>query len=130
MLLPDVASRVCLIEVVRITDPMRAYDAGSVVGEDVAIWGEEHARQVLDLISGLPDSEMHRCFVPGYGIRAHSPTEVLFEIAFCFRCHGALLTGPLVPSQLRGIQTFEPDSPSGRELLDRFRACRETTGPE
>jgi hypothetical protein len=127
VLLPEVASRVCLIEVVRITDPVRAYDAGRVVGEDLAIWEEEHTRQVLDLVSRLPGSEMHRCFVPGCGIRAHGPAEVPFEIAFCFRCHGALLNGPHVPSQLRGIQTFDPDSPSGRELLDRFRACQETT---
>ena len=128
MLLPDVASQVSLIEVVRITGRAPVYASErseAVVGEDLAIWGAEQVRQVLNLVTDLPAGEQYRCFTPGYGIRAHSSAELLFEIAFCFRCHGALLAGPGVPSGLRGIQSFDPDSPAGRELLDRLRACEE-----
>ncbi len=123
MLLPDVASLTNLIEVVRIAAPTTVHAAGAVVGEDLAIWDEEHSRQVLNLIAEVPAGELHRCFAPAYGIRAHSAAALLFDIAFCFRCHGALLLGSGVPSGLRGIQGFDADSPAAHALLDRFRAC-------
>ncbi|CAN3978440.1 hypothetical protein [Kitasatospora purpeofusca] len=125
MLLPETAAETDLIEVVRIT---ARPDSDAVVGDVLEIWVEEQARQVLDLVSALPGGELHRCFVPAYGLRAHSSTDPLFEIAFCFRCHGALVLGPEVPSGLRGLQGFDPDSGPGRELLGLFRACAGTPG--
>ncbi|MFD8321895.1 hypothetical protein [Kitasatospora purpeofusca] len=127
MLLPETAPQTDLIEVVRIT---ARPDSDAVVGDVLEIRVEEQARQVLDLVSALPGSEIHRCFASGYGLRAHSPTDPLFEIAFCFRCHGALVLGPTgTPGPVRrGLQGFDPDSGPGRELLDLFRACAGAAG--
>ncbi|MFJ9443928.1 hypothetical protein ACIRRH_18935 [Kitasatospora sp. NPDC101235] len=122
MLLPDAASQAHLIEVVRIADPRSAYGSDSVTGETLAVWEAEHLRSALDLIGRLPEGELRRCFEPGYGIRAHAPDGLLLEISFCFSCHGAWLAGPGVPADLRGMQSFDADSPPARELLDRFRA--------
>ncbi|MFD9064147.1 hypothetical protein ACFVZ3_21785 [Kitasatospora purpeofusca] len=127
MLLPETAPQTDLIEVVRIT---ARPDSDAVVGDVLEIRVEEQARQVLDLVSALPGSEIHRCFAPAYGLRAHNSTDPLFEIAFCFRCHGALVLGPGgTPGPVRrGLQGFDPDSGPGRELLDLFRACAGTAG--
>ncbi|MFF3517591.1 hypothetical protein [Streptomyces sp. NPDC002573] len=81
MLLPLAHVKTELIEVVRITDPMRHLSAEDLVGDDVAIWGSTQANQVLTLIKDLPGSELHRCFIPGWGIRAHSATDLLFQVA-------------------------------------------------
>ncbi|MEV7124146.1 hypothetical protein [Kitasatospora griseola] len=124
MLLPSAHARTELIEVVRITDPMRHHSSEDLVGEDVAIWETAQADQVLTLVKDLPGSELHRCFIPGWGIRAHSATDLLFQVAFCFRCHGARLWGPSVPAAQAGIHSFDPDSPPARELLERFRGSQ------
>lgn len=124
MLLPLAHEKTELIEVVRITDPVRHLSAEDLVGDDVAIWESTQANQVLTLIKDLPSSELHRCFIPGWGIRAHSATDLLFQVAFCFRCHGARLWGPGVPAAQTGIHTFDPDSPPARELLERFRGSQ------
>ncbi|MFE4360911.1 hypothetical protein DR950_20265 [Kitasatospora xanthocidica] len=121
MLLPDVASQTVLIEVVRIADPRSAYGSDSVTGEVLTVWDSEHLRQALDLMGELPEGELRRCFAPGYGIRAHGPGGLLFEVSFCFSCHGVWLAGPGVPSDLHGMQAFDADSPPARELLHRFR---------
>ncbi|MBB4795520.1 hypothetical protein BJY54_006132 [Streptomyces nodosus] len=121
MMLPPVQERTELIEVVRITDPMRHIGASDLVGDDVAIWQAAQVSDALTLISSAPDSELHRCFTPGWGIRAHSATDLLFQIAFCFHCHGARLWGPGVPAELDRIHGFDPDSPPALELLQRFR---------
>lgn len=110
-----------LIEVVRISDHQVR---NGMAGEVVAAWEADQARQALALVADLPGSELYRCFSPGWGIRAHSPTDLLFEVAFCFRCHGAELWGPSVPAERQGIQDFDPDSPAALELLERFRACQ------
>ncbi|MFE2728465.1 hypothetical protein [Kitasatospora sp. NPDC059327] len=110
MLLPETAAQTKLIEVVRITAPT---DSGTLVGDVLEIWVEDQAREVLNLVAELPGDELRRCFVPGYGIRAHSSADLLFEIAFCFRRHGALLLGAGVPAGLRRIQGFDPDSGPG-----------------
>jgi hypothetical protein len=121
MILPSSQEKTELIEVVRITDPMRHLSASDLVGDDVAIWQAAQVSDALTLISSAPDSELHRCFIPGWGIRARSATDLLFQIAFCFECHGARLWGPGVPSELDGIHGFDPDSPQALELLQRFR---------
>ncbi|WP_370084390.1 hypothetical protein [Streptacidiphilus sp. MAP12-16] len=123
MLLPAARERTELLEVVRITGRMNYPYSQGMVGDSVALWDDDHVRQVLALIADVPGSELHRCFIPGWGIRARSPTDLLFEIAFCFRCHGVRLWGPSVPAGQQGIHGFDPGSPPALELLRRFRAC-------
>ncbi|MER6304616.1 hypothetical protein [Streptomyces sp. NPDC001657] len=124
MLLPHSVAKSEFIEVVRITDPARHLMSQDLDGDAVAIWDSEQAQQALSLIHDLPGGEMYRCFLPGWGIRAHSSTSThpLFEIAFCFRCHGARIWGPDVPATLQS-QTFDAGSSAASELLRRFRAC-------
>ncbi|MFE4425250.1 hypothetical protein [Streptomyces sp. NPDC056817] len=122
MLLPPTHSKVELIEVVRITDPARHLTSQDLAGDDVALWEGGQAHQVLALIADLPSSELHRCFLPGWGIRAHSSTGLLFEIAFCFRCHAARIWGPGLAVEHQG-DTFDPGSPAALQLLRRFRSC-------
>ncbi|UKY54659.1 hypothetical protein [Streptomyces inhibens] len=122
MLLPLNHVKAELIEVVRITDPARLLTSADLAGEAVAIWEGDQAQQALALIGDLPGGELYRCFVPGWGIRAHSCTDLLFEIAFCFRCHGARIWGPDVPAEQQS-QDFDAESPAGLELLRRFRSC-------
>ncbi|MEV5510215.1 hypothetical protein [Streptomyces orinoci] len=121
MLLPLAHEKAELIEVIRITDPARHLNSADLIGEHVAIWEGEQAQYALALINDLPGSEPYRCFLPGWGIRVHSATELLFQVAFCFRCHGARLWGPVVPVERTGIHDFDPDSAAARELLRRFR---------
>jgi hypothetical protein len=122
VLLPPTHQKTELIEVIHITDPMRHLTSADLVGDEVAIWAGEQARQTLSLIADLPGSELYRCFIPGWGIRAHSSTDLLFDIAFCFRCHGARIWGPDVSVEQQS-QTFDADGPAGLELLRRFRSC-------
>ncbi|MFY4721649.1 hypothetical protein [Streptomyces sp. LaBMicrA B280] len=121
MMLPPVHEKTELIEVVRITDPLRHYSAEDLVGDEVAIWEAAQVGETLALIGSMPDSELYRCFHPGWGVRAHGAAGPLFQIAFCFQCHGARLWGPGVPGEFTGIHTFDPDSPPALELLQRFR---------
>ena len=123
MLLPLAHGTTELIEVVRVIEPRRQLAAEDLVGDDVAIWEAAEVSEVLALIAGLPGGESYRCFVPGWGIRAHSATGLLFRIAFCFRCHGARLWGPAVPTGQVGLHSFDANSPGGLELLRRFRDC-------
>ncbi|MFJ2774676.1 hypothetical protein [Streptomyces sp. NPDC087300] len=122
MLLPPTHRKTELIEVIRITDPARHLNSENLAGDTAAIWEGDQAKQALSLIVDLPGSELYRCFLPGWGIRAHSTTDQLFEIAFCFRCHGARIWGPELPAEQRG-QTFDAESPAALELLRRFRSC-------
>lgn len=83
--------------------------------------GRNQAQQVLELIADLPGSELYRCFLPGWGIRARSATEELFEVAFCFRCHRADVWGPDLPAEQQG-QTFNAESPADLALPGQFRS--------
>jgi hypothetical protein len=123
MLLPAASAQTELIEVVRITLAMRDPFSDALAGEDVALWASDEVQQTPALIIDLPEGEKRRCFSPGWGIRAHGPTALLFEIAFCFSCNGARLWGPEVPAEHESIHAFDADSPSGRALLTRFRAA-------
>ncbi|MGV2920419.1 hypothetical protein [Streptomyces alfalfae] len=122
MLLPLTHGKTELIEVVRITDPVRHLTSEDLAGDTAAVWVGDQVQQALSLIADLPGSEMYRCFLPGWGVRAHGPTDLLFEIAFCFRCHGARVWGPDLPVERQG-QTFDAESPAAVELLRRFRSC-------
>ncbi|MFC8202111.1 hypothetical protein ACFUTV_43060 [Streptomyces sp. NPDC057298] len=121
MMLPPGQEKTELLEVVRITDPRRHHNAEDLVGDEVAIWEAAQVSDALALISSVPAGELHRCFIPGWGIRAHSATDLLFQIAFCFQCHAARLWGPGVPAELDGIHGFDPDTLPALELLRRFR---------
>ncbi|MEY9839714.1 hypothetical protein [Streptacidiphilus sp. EB103A] len=123
MLLPLAHEKTELIEVVRITEPGKQWDAEDLLGEDVGIWEAADVHEVLALIAELPSGESYRCFVPGWGIRAHSSAGLLFQIAFCFRCHNARLWGPAVPTGQAGIYSFDADSLGSVDLLQRFRSC-------
>ncbi|CAM5228646.1 hypothetical protein SSPIM334S_04453 [Streptomyces spiroverticillatus] len=120
-MLPRAQEKTELIEVVRITDPMGQSTAESLTGREVALWEAEQVTDALALIGSLPDGEVYRCFLPGWGIRAHSATGLLFQIAFCFRCHGARLFGPGVSGGMSRIHGFDADSGPALELLQLFR---------
>lgn len=120
MLLPPTHRKSALVEVVRITDPGRHHSSEDLEGDTVAIWEGDQAEQALALIADLPFDEVYRCFLPGWGIRAHSRTDQLFEIAFCFRCNGARIWGPDLSAELQR-QSFDAESPAALELLRRFR---------
>ncbi|MFC7307976.1 hypothetical protein ACFQVC_27575 [Streptomyces monticola] len=122
MLLPTAHEATELIEVIRIADPARHITSQDLSVEPVALWTDGDVRQVLALIAELPEGEQYRCSLPAWGIRAHSATGPLFEIAFCFRCHGARIWGPEMPAGQRA-QTFDAECPAAQELLVRFRAC-------
>ncbi|MFD5871612.1 hypothetical protein [Streptomyces sp. NPDC060322] len=122
MLLPLAHGKTELIEVIRITDPLRHLSSEDLAGDTAAIWESDRAQQALSLIAELPNSELYRCFLPGWGIRAHDSTDQLFEIAFCFRCHGARMWGPDLPAEHQG-QSFDAESAAALELLRRFRSC-------
>ncbi|MDI3417166.1 hypothetical protein [Streptomyces luteolus] len=122
MLLPLAYEKTELLEVVRIGDPAGALRWDRLVGEDVAIWGGEQARQALTRVGELPGGDNHRCFLPGWGLRAHSGVGLLFEVALCFRCHSARTWADGLSAELR-FQGFDAESPVARELLDRLRDC-------
>ncbi|MEV8319916.1 hypothetical protein AB0Q95_37735 [Streptomyces sp. NPDC059900] len=122
MLLPS-REKTELIEVVRLTDPVVNMASADLIGEDVALWAADEAAEALALMSSIPDDELHRCFMPGWGIRAHGCAGLLFRMAFCFRCHGARLWGPGVPAEQAGLQGFASESPAAVDLLRRFRAA-------
>ncbi|MEU5888271.1 hypothetical protein ABZ835_15745 [Streptomyces sp. NPDC047461] len=123
MLLPPGHEKTELIEVVRITDPIRHMSSPDLVGDEVAIWEAARVTETLESVGALPDSPLMRCFFPGWGIRAHSAAGLLFQVAFCFQCHGARLWGPSVPDELDTIHGFDADSMGARGLLARFRAA-------
>ncbi|GGX37232.1 hypothetical protein [Streptomyces chryseus] len=77
------------------------------------------------MIENLPGSVRHRCgFSPGWSVRAYEDSLdlVLFEAAFCFRCHEVRLHGTAVPPAL-GTQFFDADTPPAHALLALFRAA-------
>ncbi|WP_329188365.1 hypothetical protein [Actinacidiphila glaucinigra] len=125
MLLPVAAAPIGCVEAVSITADMVPRPR-TVPGDTIDVWVEDEARSVLHLLGEVPEGERARCFVPGYGLRAHSAHEVLFEVALCFRCEGAPLLGPLVPAELRGVQAFDAGSAPCREHLRRFQEAAAT----
>ncbi|TCO55686.1 hypothetical protein [Actinocrispum wychmicini] len=122
MLLPVTASQVQRVDCIRIKADVEWHLVTSVPGETIGSWQDADAAAIIDLVANLPDGEVMRCFFPGYGIRAHGADGILFEIAFCFRCHNVLTLSP-GPQERRGLGGFDPDSQPAQELLAKFRAC-------
>lgn len=78
-----------LIELVRIS-ALPAKRGALYPGAVVTHWAGSETADALTLIETLPGSKQHRCGLsPGWSIRAYEDTLdlVLFEAAFCFRCH-------------------------------------------
>lgn len=99
MLLPAAAAPIGCIEAVSITAGMVPRPR-TVPGDTIDVWVEDEARSVLGLLGEVPEGERARCFVPGYGLRAHTAHEVLFEVALCFRCKGSTAARP---ARARGV---------------------------
>jgi hypothetical protein len=121
MLLPVAAADIHRVELVRIPSSREWDEWVTIPGKTLASAEGAHAAAIAGLVAALPDGESMRCFSPGYALKAHSAEGVLFEIAFCFSCHNALV---IVPGGARSqLLAFDPDSPAGKELLARFRAA-------
>ncbi|WP_093169205.1 hypothetical protein [Sinosporangium album] len=120
MFLPPSFAQTLRLECIRIDDYSNSHRWVSVPGKIVGTWCGSEATEVIDLVAGLQPSEMTRCFLPGYGIRAHGADHLLFEIAFCFQCHNALLLVP-GPKGQRDLVGFNAESQCAQELLNRFR---------
>lgn len=76
---------------------------------------------IAQLVADLPDGGMKRCFNAVYALELHGTAGLLAEIAFCFRCHNALVAVPgRDRAELPGIDT---GSAAGQELLARFKAA-------
>ncbi|WP_410614291.1 hypothetical protein [Amycolatopsis sp. lyj-109] len=121
MLLPIDAADIRRVELVRISSSREWDEWDAVPGETLGTAEGAAAEALVELVAGLPDGESMRCFIPVYALKVHGAADVLVEIAFCFRCHNALV---VVPGGGRpGLVAFEPDSPAGRKLLARFKAA-------
>ncbi|MFJ9478783.1 hypothetical protein ACIRRI_27820 [Streptomyces mirabilis] len=111
-----------LIELVRIS-ALPAKRGAPYPGEVVTHWAGSEAADALTLIETLPGSKQHRCgFSPGWSIPAYEDTLdlVLFETAFCFRCHEVRMHGTAVPPAL-ATQFFDADALPAQTLLALFR---------
>ncbi|MFC9606335.1 hypothetical protein ACFTTN_23125 [Streptomyces niveus] len=107
-----------LIEVVRVS-ALPAREGVTYPGEVVAHWTGSEVAHALALIASLPGSEQHRCgFSPGWSLRAYEDSLdlVLFEAAFCFKCHEVRMHGTAVPPTL-ARQFFDAEASSARTLL-------------
>jgi hypothetical protein len=113
---------IAVVEVAKVKRGLRS-DWRAALEEPVALWEGDALAEALELIEQLPESELMRCFAPGYGIRLHDASVARAEVLFCFNCHMAL-TIDLLDPQHRGVgATFDPDSDPARELFSRFRSC-------
>lgn len=121
MILPAAAPQIQLIECVRIEYTEDSHLWSRVPGTTIGIWEDADVTTIIDLVTALPDDEVMRCFIPRYGIRAHGPDGLLFEIAFCFRCHGAKIFTP-DPEKRGDLIGFDATSPPAQTLLTKFRA--------
>lgn len=112
---------VVLVEALRVGDPLgHASWSRTVPGEEPDLWDGDEAAELLGLVAALPAGERMRCFAPRYGLRLHTAGGGVRDIAFCFRCHAALVLGP---GGVRGSPAFDGESAPARELLRRFRAA-------
>jgi hypothetical protein len=114
---------IALAEVAKIKPGWRP-DWRGALEEPAAIWDGEALSETLKLIERLPQSEVMRCFTPGYGIRLHDAAVARAEVLFCFHCHRALMIDLANPRHKGVGATFDPDSDPAQELLSRFRGCK------
>ena len=114
-------AEVALVEVAQVERGWRS-DWRGALEEPAAILDGALLAEVLDLIGQLPESEMMRCFTPGFGIRLHDESVARVEVLFCFHCHNALMIDLASPKRGEVWATFDPDSAPARELLSRFRS--------
>ncbi|MEV0011939.1 hypothetical protein AB0M10_11355 [Streptomyces sp. NPDC051840] len=120
---PDAMDTTALVEVVRIT-ALRPGGGASYPGEVVAHWAGNEITEAFAAVTALPGGGQHRCgFSPGWGMRAYESSLelLLFEAAFCFRCHEVRMHGPAVPPAL-ATQFFDADAPQARALLELLRS--------
>ena len=112
---------IALVEVAMVKPGWRP-DWRGALEEPVALWDGDALSEALKLIERLPESEVMRCFAPGYGIRLHDDSVARAEVLFCFQCHRALMIDLLNPRHKGVGATFDPDSDPAQELLSRFRS--------
>ncbi|MFP8885054.1 MULTISPECIES: hypothetical protein [Streptomyces] len=119
---------VVLVEALRVGEPLGHTSwSEAVPGEEFGLWDGDEAEELLGLLAALPAGERMRCFIPRYGLRLHTAGGDARDIAFCFRCHTALVLGP---GGAREWPAFDGESAPARELLCRFRAAgAQATGP-
>ncbi|VVJ16354.1 Uncharacterised protein [Amycolatopsis camponoti] len=121
MLVPGDATDVRRVDLVRVVNSSGWGGWVTVPGETLVSVTGAAASALTALVADLPDGEMMRCFIPSYALRVHGSAGLLCEIAFCFRCHNALV---IVPGRGRSrLDGFDADSPAGQDLLARFRAA-------
>lgn len=113
---------VALIEVAQVKGGYHS-DWRGALDEPAALWDSASLTEALELIKQLPESEMMRCFTPGFGIRLHDESTARAEVLFCFHCHNALMIDLANPQRRQVWATFDPDCAPARELLSRFRSC-------
>ncbi len=89
----------------------------SVPGEILGVARGSDAATLASQIAALPDGEQMRCFLPRYGVRIWRSSDLLAEVALCFRCHNALT---FIGGQ-QGWFKFDADSDPGRELLSALQ---------
>lgn len=120
------AAEVALIEVAQVKRGWRS-DWRDALEEPIGLWDGSDVAEALQLIEQLPESDVYRCFMPGFGLRLHDAETARAEVLFCFHCHLALMIDLRDPS-LRDVgETFDADSDPGRELLSRFQRCATQT---
>jgi hypothetical protein len=113
---------VALIEVARVKRGWRS-DWRDALEEPIGLWEGSDVAETLLLIEQLPESDVYRCFMPGFGLRLHDVQTARAEVLFCFRCHMALMIDLRNPSRRDVGETFDAESDPGRELLSRFQGC-------
>lgn len=91
--------------------------------EPFALWDGGDVAEALRLMAEIPESDLYRCFSPGFGIRLHDATVARAEVLFCFQCHRALILDLRKPSRHAVSATFDPESVPARDLLARFRGA-------
>jgi len=120
-------AEVTIAEVARVKRGWRS-DWRGALEEPAAFWEGDVLAEALGLIDQLPESELMRCFSPGFGMRLHDESTARLEILFCFHCHIALMIDLVAPGRGQVGATFDPDSDPARELLSRFRRCAPGVG--
>ena len=92
-------------------------DWTSVPGRTLGVVEGSAAATLASQIVALPEGEQMRCFVPRYGVRIWRSSDLLAEVALCFRCHNAIT----FVGGREGWFQFDAESDAGRELLSTLQ---------